>query len=369
MYECYDEIIGLSPDECVCTAEDRPVNYNVSKSGIYLSELTPISSLLGSEECDRSVWDMAASAVASAVKLFVAESNALLGKRFKLKRTPASGQLLGERKSKRIVSPTKNYAQITLRSSPIRGGVMRLKEIGGVFEGAADVVVQLHNSVDGFMQDFTITTVANKLVTIPVNLELPQYSKYAHVLEYYLVYLFDANNRPKDTMIDCGCGSWKAVYNTAFPYFEGVGNHRRHPWAEYVMVGGRQINSLDELEDEVTSLPNKMYGLTVELDFYCKVDEVLCETALDFKGNPLALGMALAIQYKAASILADKILRSPLLNRENLVNRDQWEEEQLVWNDKFSEHVHHIVNEAQHTANDCFGCKSLIEMTRQGLYS
>ena len=112
-----------------------------------------------------------------------------------------------------------------------------------------------------------------------------------------------------------------------------------------------------------------MYGLTLEVDLGCKVDEVLCEDALDFVSNPLALSIALAIQYKAAALLADEILRSPLINRENMVNREEWEEDALVWTEKYNDHVNYIVDEADRTANDCLACKDVLGFTRKGLFS
>jgi len=368
-YPCYDKIVGLSAADCECIAQDRPEDYNVSKSGLFLDELSPISSLIGPAECDKTVWDLAQNAVDSAVTQFVADSNALLGQKYRLKRKAVSKQVLGEIKHKDTVSPGKNYAVVTVDCSPVRGGAMRLRNLGGVFSQVGPVSVDLYDNVSGYLSTHEITTVANKHTEVAVNLDLPLYSKYVENVQYYLVYQFDENNPPKDNRLNCGCGGWTPSYNTNAPYYRNVGGHKRAPWADYVMVGGRQINSVSELEDEVTVMSNRMYGLTLELDFSCKVDEVLCEDALDFSGNPLALSMALAIQYSAAVKLSDSVLRSGVLSRENMVNRDEWEEAALTWQAKYNEHVNYIVSEVDHTANDCLACKEILGLTRRGLFS
>lgn len=369
LYPCYDKIVGLANTDCDCIATDRPEDYDVSKSGLYLDELSPISSILGAVSCGKTVWDMATTALSSATTQFVADTNALLGRDYRLKRKAVSKQVLGEIKHKDTVSPTKNYAVVTVDCCPVRSGVMKLRNLGGIFTQAGVVSVGLYDNVTGLLSTHELTTVANKHTELAVNLSLPLYSKYVEKLQYYLVYQFDPANPPKANRINCGCGGWVPSYNLDAPYYRNVGGHKRAPWADYVMVGGRQINSLTELDNEVTVMSNTVYGLTLEVDFSCKVDEVLCEDALDFSGNPLALSMALAIRYAAAILFKDAIFKTDSLNRESMVNRDEWEEDALVWQQKYNDLVNYIVSEADHTANDCLACKDILGLTRKGLFS
>lgn len=369
MFECYEEIIGLSDTDCDCTAADRPANYNASKSGLFLDELANVASLVALAECDKTVWGLMQKAVDNGVKQFVADSNALLGKKYRLKRKSVVNQVLGQIKHRDIYQPTKNYAVVTLSCSPVRGGFIKIRNIGGVFSGTGVVSVELRDNVNGLIDTFTLNTTPDVYTTMVVNQSFPTYSKYMQPLEYYLVYAFDANNLPKDTEINCGCGGWTPSFNRNNPYYNNVGGHKSAPWADYVMVGGREVNSLTELDDDITVMSNNMYGISVEVDFGCKVDEVLCEDALDFVGNPLALSMALAVQYAAGVKLANSILRSNVLTRENMVGSDEWEEAIIEWQEKYNEHVNYIVSEADYTANDCLTCKEIIGLTRKGLFS
>lgn len=367
MYDCYNKIVGLSNINCECEAANRPVDYNVSKSGLFLSGLANVSRLVSLAKCDKTVWGILQKAISDATIKFVADTNALLGTKFKLKRQPAPKQFLGQAKSRSVFNPSKNYGVITVSCSPIRGGYMILEKIGGVFTGNGLVSVELRNNLEETLGTYEINTVANKYTTTTVNLELPLHSKYLEPLEYYLVYQFDENNLPKDTKLTCGCGGWSPNYNTNSPYYKNIGKHRKAPWADFVMVGGREINSLTELEDDVTLMSNNMYGLGLEVSLACNVTSVICDEALDFKGNALALSMALAIQYGAGIEVANAILRSPVLSWENMVAREDWEDDIVEWSAKYAEKVNYIAKEANRTGNDCLTCKDIVGLTSVGL--
>lgn len=369
MFDCYNFIIGLSQSDCDCTTEQRPADYNESKSGLFIDDLTSISRLLGLEECNKKVWDILEKARKNAITQFVADTNALLAKKYRLKRTPVKSQVLGQIKHKDTYSPTKNYASLTINCSPIKSGYGKLKSIGGIFTGTGAVQVQLRDNLNGLLDTYTLNTLPNKFVTTPVNKELPQHSKYMQPLEYYLVYMFDADNLPKATVLDCGCGGATPKFNRNSPHYENVGAIKKAPWTDYVMVGGREINSLSELEDDISTMSSNMFGLSLEMDFGCKVSEVLCDEALDFEGNPLALSMAIAIQKKAAVNVGNAILGSPLLNRENMIGSETWEEDILEWQTSYNENVNYIVSQADYTANDCLGCKDVHGLTRAGLFA
>ena len=369
MFDCYDKIIGLSDSDCVCTQPGRPADYDTSKSGIYLDELSSIARLIGLAECDKTVWDILEKARSSAVKQFVADTNALLGKKYSLKRKAATSQIIGQIKHKDTYSPTKNYAVVPIVCAPVRGGIMRLHRLGATFTQTGTFDLQLYNNVDGLVETFTMSTVANKLTTTTIDKEYPLYSKYAQPLEYYLVYPFDAANLPKATHVHCGCGGWTPVFDKNNPYYLNIGQRKSAGWSDFVMVGGKEILSLTELESEVTGVGNSMFGISIDASFSCKVDEVICEGAMDFVGNPLALSAALAVQYAAGAYVARKVMKSAILNIENMVGLDDWEYDEMTWMEKYNEKVNYIVSQVDHTANDCLTCKDIHGLTRGGLFS
>lgn len=371
MYECYDGIIGLSNEDCDCTATDRPVDYNQSQSGLFLSSLTNISALIRAGKCNESMWDLISNSLEVAKHTLVAESNALLIKKHTLKRKPIPGIIVGQIKKKNNASLSKNYALIRINCCPVRGGLMTINSINTVFNATGAFTVSLYNNVDGFIQDIPVNSTAGKNTKNAITIPLPTYSKYVDTLEYYLVYQVDENNLPRDTKIDCGCGGTTFNFTTKNPYYIYGNRYRNAPWSQYVMIGGLQINSLTELDylDDTESATNNMYGINLDLSFTCKVDEVLCDESLDFIGNPLAMSLSFALLYLTASIIAREVQRSPNLNRETMINIEQWEEDELEWKEKYMEHITYIVDNIDQTGNDCLACKNLLEITRQGLFA
>lgn len=370
MRECYKYIIGLAEDDCACKATGRPADYNTSNSGLFLDQLSPIGSLTSSGECGTDIWKMMQSALNVGVTKVVADTNALLSKRFTVKRAHAVDQVLGEIKGDTVHSSSKNYSVTRMVCAPVRSGYMKLKDIGAIFSGTGTTVLRVYNNVEGHLFDMTLNTAANKHTTNAVptaNIELPLHSKYVSNLEYYFVYQYDAINMPRQNKLSCGCGGWTPHFNLGSPYFLEVGRHRAAPWSEYVMTGTTEINSLTELDDLDSVCSNNMNGLTFNVDFGCKVNEVVCKDSLDFEGNMLALSLALSVQYASAVSLADKVQKSDILSRTNMLQADDWEEAALEWDLKYQQQIEYIVDNVSHTGNDCLSCKSFMKMTGQGI--
>ncbi len=370
MFECYDNIIGLAQEECACISTDRPADYATSQSGLYMDDLVLISSLVGLKDCDQtSIWPILTRARKAAISQFVADTNALMGQKYRPRRAPARDQVLGQIKAKTVESPTEALAVVAIECAPIRSGKMTISKLGAVFSGSGLVSVGLYNNVDGLLSTHEITTVADTYTTITLDLELPLYSKYCTPLIYYFVYTFDAGNLPRANKISCGCSGWTPTYNSAAPYYLDKKTRRGAPWASYVMVGGTEITDIVELEDTPSAMTSKMHGLVFEVDFSCDVSEVLCKDSLDFESNPLAQSMAFAIYYLTAALVASSVLSSDKLTRSNMINSEDWEDSLIEWQAKYNEHTNYIASQANYTANDCLTCRDVLGMTTQGLFS
>lgn len=367
IYNCYNGVVGLSKTAQACTAEGRPEDFNESNSGIYISDLMEISDLLSMPACDENIWAVLEDARANAVKTLVKDCNALLIKKFVLKREPAKGEIIGQIKEREYYDKSKNYAVITLRCNPIRSGIATIKEISTLFEDEGAVELHIYDNVNGHLQTLDLETQADTRVVTPVNIKLDMFSKYTQPLEYYLVYAFDEDNRPKDNQIKCNCGNFEPVFDTERPYYNNISN--RVGWSNYVMVGSTEINSLAELDDLPSKRKSSMLGLVLDMDFTCSVNQTICNGKLDFEGNPLALSLAFAVKFMSGIYLADKMLMSTELERDNLVNAEDWEDSKAKWQDEYNEHLAYITNNITVTGSDCLKCKDFITMTRQGLFS
>lgn len=368
MFDCYENIIGLTQSTCSCFATGRPSDYNHSQSGIFLDELTTLKSLSGLKECDKTIWDIMKDARASAIKQFVADTNGKLGLTYKLRRTPYSG-IVGTLKERDNITINKNYAVIRIAPAAVRSGYFNLKAIGLIYSQTGVITCELHDSVNGFRDSFEFNTIANKMSRNIVNLNLDMHSKYDRGLEYYLVFTKDANNKPKDNRTNCGCGNANYTFDKKNPYYNNVGAHGDEGWADWLMVGSTTINDLSELDTLPKDASDKMFGVFLELDTMCKISEVLCKDSLDFEANPSALSLAFAIQYKAGVYAAQAILKTDILTRETMINCDQLNASITEWDAKYNEHVSAIVNNAVITGNDCLACKDVWGLSRTGLFS
>jgi len=369
MYECYNYIFGFTQGNCECDGIEWTEEQKQSASGLFLDDLAPIDTLLKTKHCEGSLADAFAKARKEGVAQLVKDTNALLGKKYTLKREPLESTALGTIKEKSLAAVDKNYTVTVLSCSPIRSGYLTLQGIGALYSATGAISVDLYDNEVGFIKSFVVNTTANKLSKNPVIEVLPMYSKYVGAKEYYFVAEYDEANAPKDNVIKCSCGSWSPEYNKAAPYYNSIGAKKSAAWSDYVMVGGTQVNSLEDLDDIPDTLGNEMYGLVIEIKAGCNVSEVLCKDSLDFVGNPLALSLAFAARYATAVIVAKDVLKSSVLTRDNMIDAELWETNAAEWDSLYNEHVNFIVNKTHKNSTDCLECKDLIKMTRAGLFA
>lgn len=367
--ECYNNIIGITQMDCPCNEENRPADYNESKSGLFLTSLTPLNQLTGFDDCSQgNIWEIAQEAIKNATRMFIADTNALLMGNNTLKRQPFRGGI-GEIAAKNITNISENYAGLRIRSANIRGGVLVINGVGALFCATGTVTIWVYNSLNELVATEIINTVAGSHTNTPVNIELPLSHNYTQNIEYFIIYKVDPNNAAKENKLNCGCGRFKPVFCCNSPYFIGGNESGGNGWSNWVMVGGHKTDSLIQFGEAATKTNNNFNGLTLDVAIKCKVSEVFCNEALDFECNPLALSMAYAIYYKAAELLANKLLLSVNLNRFTMVNTEMLAEARAEWTGKYNEYVSYLSENANLSTNDCFECKSVIGLTTGGMFS
>lgn len=366
MFECYDDIIGLANEDCTCHQTGRPAGYDVSASGLYLSELADIGALLNSPNCGQTLWETLAAARATAVKITVADTNVLMARRYQLKREAIAGQVIGDIKARETYDVTTNYAVVRIACNPVKGGYFTLRSVGTLFENAGAFDILLYDNVSGYLETFAVTSLANKHKTNAINKKYPLYSKYAECLEYYLVYVFN-ENIPKNNNVSCGCGGNKIAFSLKNNYFGS--NYRNARWAKWVMVGSSVINSLDELEDMPNLASNKMLGLTLEADFACDVNAVICESELDYLGSNYAMALAFAVLYQTGVQVANQFFKTTTLDPKKLISSEVWEDNLIEWQQKYTDYLQAVIAEIPLQNTDCYVCKDKVVIRRQGLYA
>jgi len=367
---CYQNVIGLSNTECDCWDTDKPSDFNTSESGLFITDLDPLTHLKPLENCENgTLWDVLEKSRDNAILAFIADTNALLLESYSLQRKPFYGGI-GEKKATDYRTISEMYAGVRLNCERINSGVLVIKNIGTNFKLSGTIILQIYNSFNEKIGgDITLNTVAgvptDNIQSTPI--ELPLFNK-NECLEYFFVYLL-GSNQPKATRVNCNCGNFKPLFKVDSPYYkrDHVG---KNAWANYLMIGGLETDDITAFDEEMSVYSTSyMNGLFFDVELKCKVREVLCQDSLDFEGNPLAIAMAMAIRYKSASLLADSILKSGDPNLQTLVNADALSVAREEWIEQYNVMTEYIASNVNLQANDCLCEKNVFGLTSKGVFS
>lgn len=375
---CYAGAIGLARTACPC-ADAAPVGFNDSQSGLYVADLGPLSDLEGYGDCGTgSVWDALDNARDRAIRTFIADTDSMLAGMHKQKRSKWVGGI-GRAENNGPVAGSELHAGIRIACAPVRGGYMKVTKIGGYFDAGGDLDVMVYDRHNVLRASVTIAVNANAhtVVTLPDDeiIELPLFDDFLNEAQYFFVYTrADAPGTAADNRISCNCGgSFSGSFNCSSPYYNNLRHVPRYGmaygFADWVMAGGWTGDTLADFGSVSPTAQNKCYGLTLYAEIGCNINQVLCGGALNFSGNPLAMSIAHAIQYKAAEYMALDVLSSSRLSRSQLINREVLVQNQATWRGKYNEHVNYIVSNADLSANDCLECRSVATMAVQGVFA
>lgn len=361
--DCFQNIIGLSRTECDCFPD---VDSTTSQSGLYIDEFVPLTRLSSLLNCaiGDDLWEMLDRLRDRAITAFMADANAMMLQYYKQRRQPFIGAI-GRAKRKNVVSGMTIGRRYGLRMycANIVGGECTVSKIGGIFDSTGTLTIDIYNNLNDLIDTVVIDIEAGKHKLTDVDITLPMHSKYIENLEYFFVYTYSGIN-PYDNDIKCDCGSFKPYYNTNYPKF-GMRSEVAYEWNKYAMVGG--YSGGDDFMNATTTAPNRLYGLTLDVSFKCNTSEVLCKDYLDFDTNPLANAMAYAVLYKSCELAHHQFLNSTNINRELLTNTDQDTETMKMYATKYSEILVYIVQNINHKVNDCFDCRSFIDIAKSGI--
>jgi len=368
-YSCYDYIIGLFKGTCECydPKTGYELDYNTSYSGLYLNKLAPLQNLTGLENCENeALWTMMAEARGQATINFVNDINRAVSAKYKLLYRPYSG-IIGRISNSKDLAITENYAGIILRCNPVRGAKMTLQAIGTIFNYTGTIDVTIYNNLNESLGTYTLVTTTDTYVENSLaDLELPMYSDYVDVLEYYFLYSLTGTQQPRDNDLCCFCGPFKPFYNLDFPYYTKL-KEPAYGWANYVMAGGMGTDDTDFMEDETFIGGNLMNGLILKASFNCNFGETYCKDTLDFVGDPVAGAIAHAIWYRSAFLLADSILMSGEINRQKMLNNEGLIEFQKEWVEKYQEMITYIADNIDASRSGCFGCRDKVQIHKMGI--
>ncbi|MES2395672.1 MAG: hypothetical protein V4549_06700 [Bacteroidota bacterium] len=368
--ECLDNIIGLSETSCDCFSTGKPADFNTSKSGLFLDQLEGLSLNLAKsiEDCEEvSLWDLLAKARRNSIKAFKADVLGTLTTNYKQKREPFHG-VIGSQKFSKSLSITNNYAGSRIYCSNIIGGVMSIKRIGLVFDSSQTFTIIVYDNLDDQpVAQYTVQANANVLTWFdlpsPLNLDMNNEADTENP-NYYVLYQPSGFN-PKDNKAGCGCGGgYRYYFNANTPAFK---SYEKDRWSEYIMLAGTQGDDLSNRANWGTS--EMLNGLILDVDFKCRVQDLICNENLDFESNGLALAMANAIRYKAGALLIDSILASSQINIYTMTDRERLMGKKNSYTKEYQDRISWLGDQINIKANDCLACKDFDDVIKTGIFS
>lgn len=364
--DCWDNIIGLSQSECECHSLCRPADYNYSQSGLFIGDIEPLNNIEGLQDCDNDCfWEIMEKARNNAVRQFQSDVLALLLKDYRLKRPLYKGGI-GYLKNTQDINISSTYAGIRICCADIISGTLTIKRIGTLFNYTGNLTVTIYNNKNEIIGvPIVLSVVANTHTQNGCNIQLPLHDDYLDHLEYNIVYSLGGLQAPRNNTVHCNCGSIRPVYDACNPNFY-KDYPKKYKWANWVIIGGFFKNDLD-FQDVCCNASNNMYGLTLDVELRCNINELLCMDELDFQSDPLAASMAFAILYRSAFLVGNAILGTDLLNRQTMVNREELENFQKEWNRDYNDITRYVADNIDISKNDCFACKEKQQIQKLGI--
>lgn len=355
---CFDQIIGITKSECECFGD---IDRYDSLSGLYIDGLIELSDVFNLVNCQNGndVSEVIKKSFEEAKKEFMADFNSNLLANFRNNRKPFFGVIGRSAYKSNIDTFHGNIAGVRVACADVVGGSLKIKKVGMIFNATSTVRVHVKDNLNTYYGFWDLPTqeAANKVSS--VDLELPLHSPYTDNLEYFFYYQTSPYIKPKKNDIKCGsCGSFRPKFDMDRPYYNSQ-TGGQYGWANWVMAGGFSTPlplDQDPEEKDFSCMDrrssNMLYGITLYVDLGCDTNLILCNDSLDFT-SPIPIATAHAIRYRAGAIILEKLIRSQMINRLTMVNRDEKKEAVVYWNEKYQSLLNYIITNLNFDDTDC----------------
>ena len=353
MPDCLDTLVGLSQDDCDCFATGRPVDYDQSDSGFFITDpeygFPMVEALNVSGDCSGyGVWDILTNARDQAILQFRSDFLAKVRERYN-RRVKTWKGTIGKLTYKTTASGLKSNAGIVLRPQPLKDGKLVLT---GVWLGLSTTEASVTLNVTSNDPTFTpitkvLTSTASTFVQTAFasgqEITLPFYSDKVDNLEYYLHYA-TAGFTPLQNNFYC-CGG-------------------PQPYAKHLKYGGFTVDTVDD--DNVSFGANICYGLAFDGYFACSELEWLCD--LDaLAGYEVSSVVARSIQANAAAISASEVITSSRVNKHTTWDSETISARYTALKEAYDNYLMWLVEHFPQQASDCFECKSATRYQKRSI--
>ena len=337
-------------------------SYKESQSGLFISDLLPEEELTGLASCDQTLWDLLESARTNAVREFRAALNATMQKRNQPKYHTFIGNIGKAEAEGGALATDKRFVGLHIRTNGLKSGYLKINRMLALFTGTGSVNITILDQYGVIVcPAFSIQTKANRQSINVVDVKLPLQDSAYHEQHYFVVFEYDAANKPLLNKTLCAsCSKFSPSRDTENPVF--AERRDKHAWANYLVIGGWEGDSIESFMDADQQVTEYMNGLSLEVEIGCDVNQGLCGVLSGFDSNPWAASIAAAIQRKAAATLLQKRLASSKANRLNSVNQDALRDQMGRWEAEYAEILQYLTTNIPADVNECYECSQRIRM-------
>ena len=300
---CFKNSVGLTNINCVCDDAGRPVDYNVSYSGLYISQLLPMQFAKAASSCNYGdMWQMSCDSLQQAEILVNQEIKMIVDGNTKKVIAPYKG-IVGDitRLEVSDYNVTKQYLYEKLFFRTLRKGTLTIKRIGLHLNAAINTNIVLHDCNGTPIASYPIITVANKVewITLPV----PYVVDMSDINKRCLFISYDRMGaKPKTDKYHCGCGGKNYKYNESAPQWN---DKNAFEWGKFMIAGSGATDDINNFDNEAC---NGTYNNGIFLDIETDCEYSMCsDVEADYKNKPFYFSVAYMIHRKAAVIQIEKI--------------------------------------------------------------
>lgn len=334
-----DGIASSTLDELTDIQDGLPW-YTHSTSGLFLDELegiVPIKAVDASTDCEDEMATFYYRSIKTASQTLGNDILINLATRFKSAKKAYKGKIGGTSFSG-TTTISKTYAGVRYRTLPMKGGVWKIDKVYAMMNADATFDIEIYKieygaTVYELVQTLTgIQSLANKVkenvLPAQVVIELSEIGA-----DFYFVYQ-PSGFQPRTNSLSCGCGS------------------KETPLLQYMSKSGVSGNDLDYLPQfSVSSVGN---GIALEGEIGCDTSSIVC-SSFETDSN-MAIAMATAVQYKAAELVHEYVLKQADISRYTMVNREYLWGKRNHFKSEYNDRINWLVANADMNLIDCYTC-------------
>jgi hypothetical protein len=372
---CLTNVVGLASSDCVCYEDNRPVDFDTSTSGLYLTDYVPLKFTSAAADCEQGgVWEILTTARTLGIKAFLNEFGRFLGSKKQNRFQPFQNDYIGQfrYKNNNNLSPNSTVCGVRFVPLQVRGGNVVVTgfdlALGGLITPTA-VTVYVYSSanmttpVDSLVVNLTASNVrAAATFSTPVVLDI---SNTDPALEYYFLFSLPVGATYQDTTV-LAAGTASGGCCGRVPESQQAAMLRLNPFQQFGQWSGCESANLSDFPNNINVLNGNSYGLRIRASLGCDYTQWLCTLAENLAANnPYLIGekfnfgieMANLIQAKSASIAMTKIVDSANINKITLMSKEALWGKSKKLDNEFLSGVAWLVDNMPDSANDCWKCK------------